>query len=144
MITFVCGVPCAGKTTFISKNFSDKTILNLFNYQENCYFLNDFLKAEENIKKDLLEKALQGTEVIVEHTLLKRKRREEQINFLRDNGYKGEIHLIFLNPPLNILEERTIARHGTKNSLSFLNNHLSILELPSNDEKFTSITIVEE
>jgi predicted kinase len=142
MITFVCGVPCAGKTTFINKNFPEVEKINIFDYQEDCFLLQHYLNAQEKAKSDLLKVAL-NNDVVMEHTLLKRKRRIEQIEYLRNGGYEGEIHLIFLNPPITILEKRIMERHKTKSSLNFLKNHTDIVELPTEDEGFTSITILE-
>ena len=142
MITFVCGVPCSGKTTFINKNFPNSIKLNIFDYQEDCFLLQHYIDAQEKAKSDLLQIALLN-DVVMEHTLLKKKRRLEQIEFLRNGGYDGEIHLIFLNPPMDILEKRTLQRHKTQSSLNFLKNHSDIVELPTKEEGFTSVSILE-
>ena len=142
MITFVCGVPCSGKTEFIQKNLPNQKVLDIFKYQEEKKFLSlqTMLEIQSDAMHDLLEAAKQG-DVVMEHTLLKKYRRCEQITFLRKNGYDGEIHLIFLNPPIERLMEQ-----GKKRGVGkfFIESHLNILELPTGDEEFTSIKILGE
>ena len=142
MITFVCGVPCSGKTEFIQKNLPNQKILDIFKYQEEKKFLTlqTMLEIQSDAMHDLLEAAKQG-DVVMEHTLLKKYRRCEQITFLRKNGYDGEIHLIFLNPPVDKLMEQAEKRGVGK---SFIESHLNVLELPTKDEEFTSIKVLGE
>ena len=111
MVTFVCGMPCVGKSTFIKNNFNDIETMD------------------------------------IEHTLLKKIRRLEQIKNLRDNGYAGEIHLIFINPPKSIHSKRLLMRDFKKHEIDdFRKMHLDIMELPeeNDNEGFDSILIVEE
>lgn len=142
LITFVCGVPCSGKTAFIEKNLPNQKVLDIFKYQEKKCFLTlqAMLECQSDAMHDLLEASKHG-DVVMEHTLLRKERRSEQIDFLRSNGYDGEIHLVFLNPPFNELIKRGKER---KVGRDFIKNHLDILELPTEDECFTSITIIGE
>ena len=142
LITFVCGVPCSGKTAFIEKNLPNQKVLDIFKYQEKKCFLTlqTMLECQSDAMHDLLEASKHG-DVVMEHTLLKKYRRCEQISFLRKNGYDGEIHLIFLNPPLNELIKRGKERGVSED---FIQSHLNILELPTDDEEFTSIKIIGE
>ena len=148
MVTFVCGMPCVGKSTFIKNNFNDIETMDIFDYQNKHGFCStvDVLKGYEQAKIDLVKKALQG-DIVIEHTLLKKIRRLEQIKNLRDNGYVGEIHLIFINPPKSIHSKRLLMRDFKKHEIDdFRKMHLDIMELPeeNDNEGFDSILIVEE
>lgn len=148
MVTFVCGMPCVGKSTYIKKHFPNAEIIDIYNYQNKngfC-FVNDCFNWYEQAKVDLVEKALQ-TDVVVEHTLLKKNRRLEQIENLRNNGYTGEIHLVFINPDVETHKERLLQRKFKDYELDdFRNMHIDIMELPSDDdnEGFDSILIIKE
>ena len=141
MITFICGIPCSGKSTYIKKFLPNKKIIDIFEYQQKEFFLtvDILLKCQQDALNDLLQEALKG-DVVMEHTLLKKKRRDEQIKFLRDNGYDGEIHLVFLNPPFRELVKRGKERGVDR---EFIRQHIESVELPTEDEEFTSVTIID-
>lgn len=146
MITFICGVPCAGKTTYREKNFPAMQFVDVYDFQQKFA-----IKTPDNILRSYqltIEKALelsQNGDVIIEQTLLKRKRREDAIKALRDGGYEGEIHLIFIAPPKKTIMKR--AKEKLENEWGiedFVNANLEVAELPTNDEDFASITIIKD
>ena len=142
MVTFVCGIPASGKSTYIRKNFHDTNILDILDFQKKqpVICVATVLQAQEEGMHALLEAAKKG-DAVMEHTLLRKQRRLDQIEFLRNNGYDGEIHLVFLNPPLDALLERGKGRKADKDSIL---KNIETIELPTEDEPFTSIKIVGE
>lgn len=142
MVTFVCGIPASGKSTYIRKNFPNTNILDILDFQKKqpVICVATVLQAQEEGMYALLEATKKG-DVVMEHTLLRKQRRLDQIEFLRNNGYDGEIHLVFLNPPLDVLLERGKGRKADKDSIF---KNIETIELPTEDEPFTSIKIVGE
>lgn len=144
MITFVVGIPCCGKSSFIAENFPNAKTIDVRDYQKKKILsVQDIVIGYEMAKEDLLKAAMEG-DVVMEHTLLKKSRRKEQIDFLRNGGYTGEIHLIFINPPVKVIKKRMLMRNVCEDICSFLKMHCEILEMPTEEEGFTSIRIIED
>ena len=146
MIRFICGVPCSGKTTYRKKYFSETPYVDIYDFQRVLPEIN--VETVLETYRLVIEKALllaKEGDVIIEHTLLKRGRREDAIRALREGGYDGEIHITFINPTKEVIIERVLSKlDKMKNPDAYVDNHLSILELPQEDEGFTSIEIVKD
>ena len=146
-VTFVCGIPCSGKTTFIEKFYNGVKKLDIRDYQQRQKFCNvaSLLVAQEDAMNDLSKIALQE-DVVMEHTLLLRKRRLEQIKHLRENGYTGEINLYFIFPDKEKFVANFIKRNDSSVEIaeSFLKRHMETLELPDETEGFDKMFIIKE
>lgn len=145
MVTFVAGLPCSGKSTYIKNNFKNKKVIDIFEYQKIPFLtVTDIINGYNKAKLDLLNSALEE-DVIMEHTLLKKCRRLEQIENLRNGGYTGEIHLIYFIPEEQTLKERALLRGFKENEVKdFIEANVNVLEIPDETEGFTSLTIIKE
>lgn len=150
MITFICGVPCSGKTTYRQKHFPDVPCVDIIEFQRHLKIRTkeNVLRTYEQTIEKTLEMAKDG-DVIVEQTALRQIRRLNAVKALRDGGYEGEIHLIFLAPSRMEIMGRAMNRFKDDDCtdqqiVSYMDAHLDVLELPAQDEPFTSIKIIEE
>ena len=130
MITFVAGYPCSGKTTFIKENFKNKVVIDVYDFQKDKKFLSvyDVLKSYEDAANALLTACQNNKDVIFEHTLLKSIRRKEYIYFLIPNEEK---------------HKRFLSERGILNQESFINTHKDVVEIPTIEEGFCDVIIIE-
>lgn len=150
MVTFLCGVPCAGKTTYREKHFAEIPYVDIYDFQKvlEKRTYENLVQTHYQTFEKALELSLKG-DVIVEDTALKSFRRAEAVKFLRDGGYEGEIHLIFLVPSRAEFLGRALNRYTNPEYTGeliedFVDLHLASMELPTADEGFDTITVIEQ
>ena len=164
-IKIVMGVPCSGKSHFIKENFPDKKVLDLYSYQEKlrenqpAKFFNigetnkivDYIchseyevvaKSYELIKDDMIECIKNKEDFIMEHTLLKAIRRKYYIDEIR-KVTDEEIEIYVINPPDEKVVENSIKRE-VNYSLNEVKYHKEVLEIPTIEEGFSKVIIIEE
>jgi predicted kinase len=145
MITFVAGVPCSGKTEYIKRNYPNTQCVDVYDFQQKLPFITvDTVIASYVATYEKAFELSKNGDVIIEHTLLKRLRRQQAIEALREMGYNGDINIVFLMPSRELLIERATKREATKDIKSFVDKHIELVEKPTEDEGFTSIKIVKE
>ena len=129
-IIFVMGPSCAGKSTFIKKNFPDMKVLDLFEYEERIGFSIPAIKeAYKQIEKDLVDCVKNNEDIIMEHTLLKAIRREVYIKAIKEVS-DSPIIGYFLLPSDDEIKANAKKRR-VKMSDSELKNVREILDIPS-------------
>lgn len=142
-IIFVMGPSCAGKSTFIKKNFPDMKVLDLFEYEERIGFSIPAIKeAYKQIEKDLVDCVKNNEDIIMEHTLLKAIRREVYIKAIKEVS-DSPIIGYFLLPSDDEIKANAKKRR-VKMSDSELKNVREILDIPSVKEGFSEIHIVDK
>lgn len=142
-IIFVMGPSCAGKSTFIKKNFPDMKVLDLFEYEERIGFSIPAIKeAYKQIEKDLVDCVKNNEDIIMEHTLLKAIRREVYIKAIKEVS-DSPIIGYFLLPSDDEIKANAKKRR-VKMSDSELKNVREILDIPSIEEGFSEIHIVDK
>lgn len=142
-IIFVMGPSCAGKSTFIKKNFPDMKVLDLFEYEERIGFSIPAIKeAYKQIEKDLVDCVKNNEDIIMEHTLLKAIRREVYIKAIKEVS-DSPIIGYFLLPSDDEIKANAKKRR-VKMSDSELKNVREILDIPSVEEGFSEIHIVDK
>lgn len=142
-IIFVMGPSCAGKSTFIKQNFPDMKVLDLFEYEERIGFSIPAIKeAYKQIEKDLVDCVKNNEDVIMEHTLLKAIRREVYIKAIKEVS-DSPIIGYFLLPSDDELRANAKKRR-VKMSDSELKNVREILDIPSVEEGFSEIHIIDK
>ena len=142
-IIFVMGPSCAGKSTFIKKNFPDMKVLDLFEYEERIGFSIPAIKeAYKQIEKDLVNCVKNNEDIIMEHTLLKAIRREVYIKAIKEVS-DSPIIGYFLLPSDDEIKANAKKRR-VKMSDSELKNVREILDIPSVEEGFSEIHIVDK
>lgn len=143
-ITFVMGMACAGKSTYIKEHFPNTTVIDLYDFQKNKKFLgyDEIATSYEECKDAVLKAIKRGEDVVMEHTLLKAIRRKPYIDAIREIT-DAPIDIVLINPELHTLAARS-QRRGSFSSESYLKSNLEILEIPTKEEGFENITIVED
>ena len=142
-IIFVMGPSCAGKSTFIKKNFPDMKVLDLFEYEERIGFSIPAIKeAYKQIEEDLVDCVKNNEDVIMEHTLLKAIRREVYIKAIKEVS-DSPIIGYFLLPSDDEIKANAKKRR-VKMSDSELKNVREILDIPSVEEGFSEIHIIDK
>lgn len=141
-IVFVMGIPASGKSTYIKDNFKDYKVIDLYDFQENSFTFEDIWKSYMDCKDALIEAIKNGEDVVMEHTLLKGIRRKIYIDAIREITDEP-IDIFLINPPLEILRERAKERKVYFDD-EYILNQLNVLEIPTIDEGFRNVTIIEE
>lgn len=139
-IIFVMGIAGSGKSTYIKENFTDFTVVDLYDFQQNCYTIQDCWKSYMDAKDALIEAIKKGENVILEHTLLKAERRKIYVDAVREIT-NVPIEIILINPEFNVLVER----HKKRNiylSDDYIKSNLDVLEIPTKEEGFETISII--
>jgi len=142
MIKIVMGPACGGKSTYIKNYLQDFVKIDLFDFQEHAFTYEQILKSYEACR-DALKKAITENEnVVLEHTLLKACRREMYIDAIKEITNE-DIEIIVIKPNRELLKERSSLR-GLKYSDEDIDNIFEILEIPTIEEGFSKVTIIEE
>lgn len=83
-IKIVMGPSCAGKSTFIKETFPQATVIDSFNFQKDFMSINEIMQSYIDCKDALISTIKEGKDVVLEHTLLKAKRRPMYIDAIRE------------------------------------------------------------
>lgn len=144
MLTIVMGPTCAGKSTYIKEHFDNVRIFDLFDYQMSIMSIHDIFESYRQCSNDLCQalKEDSSQHYILEHTLLKRIRREWYLKNIKE-VYDGPIEIICLNPSIETLTKNSTKRFGIPNTKEFSKNNLDVLELPTLDEGYNKVTIIK-
>lgn len=140
MIKFVIGPACAGKSTFIKNNFPEYKIVDLYSFQRKFLTINNIMESYYECKTALIEAIKENENVVLEHTLLKRKRRTMYIEAVKE----------ITNEPIDIYvikpteEEMEIHYKMRKFNTTFATykEELEMLEIPTKEDGFRNIYIV--
>ena len=146
-ITFVMGPATAGKSTYIKQNFKDCKIIDLWDIQKDMVMsatsLSDnILTSYEICKQNLIEAVKNNEDVVLEHTLLRAIRRKIYIDAIKELG-DYEINCIVIKPDKKVLLERRKKRGLICNEKQ-IEEELNVLEIPTKEEGFSNIKIIEE
>ena len=151
-VAFIIGSTASGKSTFIKQNFAneDLEILNVFDFQQQAFEESGFqdklpfreeirclFKANNKLLEVIIEKLQHGKSLVVEHTLLKSKRRIAYIEAIRKAVSDVEIEFYVMSPSettyKNRLEKRDLLK---KSSFQFYKDMAADLEFPNVVEGF--------
>lgn len=108
-IIFIIGANAAGKTTFIRKNFlnTNYEILDVRDYQQKLYKAPDTRSlslydrtwiAQNQVIDDAIKLLLENKNVVMEHTLFKRKRRITYIDQIKKAAPDTKIKIYVISP----------------------------------------------
>ena len=141
-VIIVAGPPCAGKSTFIKKNFPDRTVIDVYDYQQSIVSVESVMQSYYDCKDALVLALQRGESVVLEHTLLKAKRRPMYIDAIRSITDQ-DIDIYFIVPNLETYIQRQRSRNcyrGEEDSQMTLD----IIELPTKEEGFNNVYIIIE
>ena len=139
-IIFVIGPSCAGKSTYIKENLPDYKIIDLFDFQDYKFItVENIMKSYYDCKDALIEAIKENENVVLEHTLLKAERRKIYIDAIKELG-NFDIDIVVIKPDINTLMKQKALR-GT--NIYQAQDELDLLEIPTKEEGFRNITIIE-
>ena len=143
-IIFVIGPAGSGKSTYIKKNFPDAKVVDLWDFQENLRrfsveeIFETYKMAEDALKETIKKNLNTDNTVILEHTLLKAKRRPQYIGAVRSiTDVPIEVHV--MNPSIEIYKERCKSK-----GISPRIDELELLEIPVEEEGFSYIKVIKD
>ena len=142
-VIIVMGPPASGKSTFVKENFKDKEVIDLFDFQEHILPTYESVwQSYVDCAEYLKEKIKEGKDIVLEHTLLKRKRREWYISQIREVT-DDDIIICCILPTINEYYQRCKKRNQpiTKSTAKSM---LDELEVPTKDEGYKSVYIINE
>lgn len=142
-ITFVMGIPCSGKSTYIKNNFSDRKVIDLYDYQKNEKFttIETIKESYEKCKNALIDAIKNNEDVVMEHTLLRAIRRKVYIDAVKSIT-ECPIEIVVINPDIKILKQRAEKR-DIYNDDEYIKEMQNTLEIPTKEEGFSNIKIIE-
>lgn len=141
MIAFVIGPSCAGKSTFIKENFPEFKKIDLYDFQTDNMSVEEVWQSYLECRDALKEAVSDNENVVLEHTLLKRHRRDMYIEAVKEVGdFPIDIYVIL--PDVNTLLERRRARGIKLNSSRFLQEEIDMCDIPIKEDGFNKIVII--
>lgn len=140
-VIIVMGPPASGKSTFIKENFKNKEVIDLFAFQEHILPTYESVwQSYVDCAECLKEKIKEGKDVVLEHTLLKKKRREWYISQIREVT-DDDIIIYCILPFVDEYYQRCKKRKQTITK-STAKSMLDELEIPTKDEGYKSVYII--
>lgn len=140
-VVIVMGPACSGKSTFIKEYFKDRTIIDLYDFQSaKNGSLSAVWLSYEDCRDALVEALKSGKSVVLEHTLLLRKRRPMYIEAIR-SVTDEPIDVYCMVPSIDTLYER-IKKRNVRLTRKQAEEALNMLELPVLEEGFENIYLI--
>lgn len=149
---FLIGLPCSGKSTYVSKNFanipvasSDKHIEYVAMSRGKTYsevFKSYVNEAQEEMYEEISRFTRNRTSFVWDQTNLTVKSRKAKITPLLQAGFN--VHAYYFNVTLETMMDRNAIRayEGKMIPESVLLNMASIAKWPSYDEGFTKLNFI--
>ena len=155
-IVFIIGANATGKSRFIQQHAEricpDARILNVFDYQtkvrkeQEGKRVSEFdilFQANEELLNDIVSLAKAGENVIVEHTLFKRKRRLPYVDAIRQAA-DASVSVYVMRPSDERLKENLSFR-SIENAFDRIRGDMeNVIESPNRAEGFDHIFIVDD
>ena len=139
-VTFVIGHSCAGKSSYIKKYYPNSVVVDLYNFQDKVITVQSVFDAYDKCKTALMDALKYSDNVVLEHTLAKRIRREDYINAVR-TVTDTPIECIVLMPDKRVIVSNAEKR-GIKLREDMIDDYIEFFEEPSVDEGFEKVTFV--
>lgn len=140
-IKIVAGPMCAGKSTFIKKNFPNHTVVDLYDFQDGIIgTYADVMRSYEECRDELVKAIQRGDDVVLEHTLLKQCRRPMYIDAIR-SVTDEDIEMYFILPSIDEHIKYAQARNIGADK-QYLEGIRSIIELPTIEEGYSAVHLI--
>lgn len=140
-IKIVMGPSCTGKSTFIKETFPNATVIDLFDFQKDFMSVDEVMQSYIACKDALVSAIKENKDVVLEHTLLKSKRRPMYINAIKEVTDEP-INVYVLIPDkedyLEFSEKRNC--NMSKETIDMM---FDTLEIPTIEEGFNNIYIIK-
>lgn len=140
-IKIVMGPSCTGKSTFIKETFPNATVIDLFDFQKDFMSVDEVMQSYIDCRDALVNAIKENKDVVLEHTLLKAKRRPMYINAIKEVTDEP-INIYVLIPDkedyLKFAEKR-----NCNMSKEIIDMMFETLETPTIEEGFNNIYIIK-
>ena len=142
-VAIVAGPACSGKSTFIKKTFPDRKVIDVFDFQDDrCVTPATVMRSYLDCRDALVQALKDGYDVVLEHTLLKAKRRPMYIDAIR-SVTDADIEMYWFAPDVDTYCGRLKARN------CFLGEEdakfaLEFGDVPDVSEGYSKVTIITE
>lgn len=141
-VTIIMGPACSGKSFYIKSNYQNSTVIDLYDFQKKGFSnISDVWKSYEDCAEALKKAIKENKNVVLEHTLLKKIRREWYISQIREVTDEN-IDIVCIAPSPETLCKRAKSRNININTED-AKKELSILELPTIDEGYANVKIIK-
>lgn len=150
-LIFIIGANATGKTHFINRQYQDQDFarLDIYDYQQRAYNEAGFpvplgaefrclLQANNMLLTDIIEKLMQGKNVVVEHTLYLAKRRIAYIEEIRKAVNDVAIE-VYVMRPSDEQWAANIESRGLTGGLQRFRDNARIMEFPNAAEGIDAI-----
>ena len=141
MINFVIGPACSGKSKFIETQFPHALVIDLWDFQKDYKLFNieNILQSYKKAKDALITtiEANPGSDIVLEHTLLKAARRAPYLDEVREVTNQ-QIVCYVLKPDIETYEKFCQEREVPESYYEF-----ELLEMPSKGEGFEKIFVIK-
>lgn len=142
-VYFVMGIPGSGKSTYIKNRFKDAKVIDLMKFQTGIpVFTPDVIMKsyEECLSALKIACADTSSDIVLEHTMLRKCRRVPYINAVTEiAGIKPD--MIVILPEKEIIKYRQEQRN-IFTSMEDIQMALDMLEMPTMNEGYNSISII--
>lgn len=155
-VKIVMGTAFSGKTHFIKENFPDYEILSVGEYQKKNRMakINEHIslqeykeilqRANDQIKRDMVERLSQGKKLIMEHTLFKAVRRKEYLEaFWTVTIEPIDVYVMQLSDERLLKNIQTDEKQSEK-GIDWIKSQMREIEIPSISEGFAHVYIVSD
>jgi predicted kinase len=156
-VKIVMGTAFSGKSYFIKENFPDCEILSVGEYQKKIKMaekinehisLQDYKKilqmANDQIKRDMVERLSQGKNVIMEHTLYKGMRRKEYLEAFW-SVTTDPIDIYVMQPSdERLLKNIQTDEKQSEKGIDWIKSQMRDIEIPSILEGFSHVYLVSD
>ncbi len=140
-IKIIMGPPCSGKSTFIKENFPSYKVIDLYDFQEHTLpTFESIMKSYEMTRDALVEALKKGDNVVLEHTLLKQKRRSMYIKAIKQVT-DIPIDIYVMKPSADEYFKRMQLRDPSFTETE-AKLFLDLIELPEKEEGFNNIYLI--
>lgn len=140
-VAIVAGPPCAGKSTFIKKEFPNAHVIDVFDFQTSMMTPADVMESYLKCRDALIEALRTYDDVVLEHTLLKAKRRPMYIEAIR-SVTDAPIDMYYLKPSTEEYCRRLMRRKCFRNDKD-AEYMLNFGDIPIIEEGYNSVHIID-
>ena len=143
MVKIVMGPSCAGKSTYIKEHFPNSTVVDLYECQEKYQVMNytNVIQSYIDAKEELVQAIKEGKDVVLEHTLLKSKRRPMYINAIKEVTDEPIVIYVLL-PTAEQLDLNMYDRLGYHPGIDECRKILDFIDIPTTEEGFSDVVLV--
>ena len=143
-IIIVAGPTCSGKSTFIKNNFPKHTKIDVFDFQQklDCFSVDNIMKSYIECRDALVSAIKNNKNVVLEHTLLKKCRRDMYVNAIKETtGEPIEMYFLFPSDE-QLLSQMQMRKYS--NSKTEVSKMKELAELPTVGEGYKVVHIISD